>query len=74
MNDASIRNLVAAIMLQAAKDYVAGAPKKQQAILKDLRSSYMDMLSNGMSIAVAEQLELHPAEIAARMRQHHEIA
>jgi hypothetical protein len=30
----------------------------------------MDMLTNGTSINVAEQLEKHPAEIKERLRRH----
>ena len=70
MNEAGIRNLVCAIMMQAARDYLRSAEKKRELILKDLRSPYMDMLSNGMSIAVAEQLEKHPEEIRARLRKY----
>lgn len=85
MNDANLRNLACAIILQAAKDYFTKEEylteektetmfiRKRKAILKDLRSSYMDTLSNGTSIIVAEQLELHPEEIAARLRQHYEM-
>lgn len=74
MTDANIRNLACAIIMQAVKDFLDGTDKQRNAVLKDLRSPYMDMLSNGISAVVAEQLELHPEEIAARMRQHHEIA
>ncbi len=75
MNDANVRNLACAITMQAARDYfnAEGNTKKQKAILKDLRSKWMDFITNGTSVVVAEQLELHPEEIAARMRQHHEI-
>lgn len=75
MTDQSIRNLACAIIMQAVKDYFEAntTDKQRNAILKDLRSSRMDFISNGTSVIVAEQLELHPKEIAARMRQHHEI-
>ena len=74
MSDANIRNLACAIIMQAVRDFLDGTDKQRKAILKDLRSSYMDLLSNGTSVVVAEQLEKHPEEIAERMRQHHEIA
>lgn len=67
MNDAQARNLVCAIIMQAVRDYLRSASKKKALILKDLRSPYMDMISNGMSVIVAEQLELHPEEIRARL-------
>lgn len=67
MNDAQARNLVCAIIMQAVRDYLRSASKKKTLILKDLRSPYMDMISNGTSVIVAEQLELHPEEIRARL-------
>lgn len=85
MTDQSIRNLACAIILQAVKDYFTKTEykteekteamfiEKRKTILKDLRSHYMDMLSKGTSVIVAEQLELHPEDIAARLRQHGEI-
>lgn len=85
MTDQNLRNLACAIILQAAKDYFTRNEykteektermfaKKRKKILADLRSPYMDLLSSGTSIVVAEQLELHPEDIVARLRQHHEI-
>lgn len=85
MTDANIRTLVCEIIMQAARDYFTKDEykteekteemfaKKRKAILKDLRSSYMDFISNGTSVIVAEKLERHPEEIAARLRKHHEI-
>lgn len=69
MSDVAIRNLAAAITLQAVKDFVSGTPKQQKAILKDLRSSRMNFITSGMSTVVAEQLELHPDEIAERLHR-----
>lgn len=73
MNTKSIRNLAAAVMLQAVKDFVQGSAKKQSAILKDLRSNWMDFLTDGMSIVVAEQLEKNPDEIKQRMKKEEEL-
>jgi hypothetical protein len=69
MSDVAIRNLAAAITLQAVKDFVSGTLKQQKTILKDLRSSRMNFITNGMSTVVAEQLELHPDEIAERLHR-----
>lgn len=69
MGDIAIRNLVAAIILQAAKDFVYGTPAKKTAILKDLRSPRMEFMSNGQSVVIAEQLELYPDEIAERIKR-----
>lgn len=66
------KNLVAAIMLQAAKDYVDGTKAEQKQILRDLRSKYMTTLTDGQSAIIAEQLELHPNEIRQRLRKETE--
>ena len=75
MNDAQTRNLTCAIIMQAVKDYfdANGNTKKQETILKELRSKWMDFITNGTSVIVAEQLELHPEEIRERLEKHHEI-
>lgn len=74
MTDANIKSLTSAILLQAVKDYLSPRtkPKTQAQILKDLRSSHMDFITDGQSVIVAEQLELHLAEIKERLRQYHE--
>ena len=76
MNDTNIRELTCAITMQAVRDYFDPkvTPKKRAAILKDLRSSWMEAITNGTSVLVAEQLELNPEVIAERLRRHHEIA
>jgi hypothetical protein len=74
MTNQNIRNLACAITLQAVRDYFdTTSSKKKATILKDLRSSWMNAITNGTSVIVAEQLELHPEEIAARLRQNHEM-
>lgn len=72
--DADVKSLTIAIILQAVKDYfsVRTNDKKRAQILKDLRSPYMDLITDGQSVIVAEQLELHPAEIEARLRKSNE--
>jgi hypothetical protein len=64
------RNLGAAIVLQATKDYCNPTTTKamRKAILKDLHSSHLNQLSDGISLVVAEQLEKHPQEIAKRLK------
>ena len=66
----NIRNLTSAITLQAVKDFIDGNAKKRQAVLRDLRSAYMRLITDGLSLVVAEQLELHPEEIAERLRRN----
>lgn len=63
------KNLLAAIMLQAAKDYVDGTEAEKKQILRDLRSKYMRSLTDDQSAIIAEQLELHPTEIAERLNK-----
>lgn len=70
MTDINIRNLACAITMQAIEDFChTTKPEKRKAILKDLRSPYMDFITNGTSTIVAEQLELHPEDIAKRLRK-----
>lgn len=73
MNDYAIKQLAAAVMLQAVKDYF-NAPDtirktimSKAQIIKDLRSRWMRELTDGMSVIVAKQLLTHPAEIYARV-------
>lgn len=72
MNAENIKSMAAATMLQAVKDYFhwRTTPKKREVILKDLRSPWMDMFTNGMSFIVAEQLEKHPEEIKERLERN----
>ena len=69
MNEFAIKQLAAAVMLQAAKDYInATKDKKKKEILRDLKSGWMQTLSNGQSLIIAEQLEKHPEEIKRRIK------
>ena len=70
---ANYKQLAAAITLQAVKEYVYATRAKQKAILKDLRSAWMDFITDGFSLIVAEQLEKRPDEIRENLRLHHEI-
>lgn len=69
MEDGNIRELACAVCLQAVRDYFSTTyESSRKAILKDLRSPWMDMFSNGLSIVVAEQLEKEPEKIKERLR------
>ncbi len=69
MENSNIHELACAVCLQAVKDYLATTyDSSRKAILKDLRSPWMDMFSNGLSIVVAEQLEKEPEKIKERLR------
>lgn len=71
MNDALARNLACAITMQAVRDYFApnATDKKRREILKDLRSQWMDFITDGLSITIANQLEKNPDEIRERVRR-----
>ena len=71
MNDFIIRQVAAKVTLQAVKDFFASSTEGKQKILKDLRSAWMRMLTDGTSVNVAEQLEKHPEKIRERMRRHY---
>ena len=70
MSEFGIRNLAAAVTLQAVKDFFSGSTKKKQIILADLRSPWMQAFTGGTSVNVAEQLEKNPEEIRERFRKH----
>ena len=72
MSEFAIRQLAAAVMLQAVKDYFGkkATEGRRRVILKDLRSAWMLMLTNGTSANVAEELEKNPDEIRERVRKH----
>ena len=67
MYEHDINQLAAAVMLQAVKDYVEATKSGKIMILHDLRSGWMQTLSNGQSLIIAEQLEKHPDEIKRRI-------
>ena len=68
------RSLGKAIVYEAIKEFAEekNNPKMQHKILKDLRSPYMDFVSEGMSVIVAEKLETNPDEICDRVRRFEE--
>lgn len=64
------RQLAFAILMQAVRDYCRTTSETTKiVILQDLRTDYMDNITDGMSIVAAEKLELYPKDIAARLRQ-----
>ena len=65
----SCRNLGCAVALQAAKDFFDTrnvATKK--AILRALRSDYMDLITDSTSVYLAEKLEKEPEVIKERVK------
>lgn len=65
-----IDNLASAVLLQAVKDYCGGSDREKRAILKDLRSPWMDFFTQGRAKVVAQELERNPDEIKERMKRH----
>lgn len=66
----NIRQLACAVMLQATRDYVRGTKAERDSILKDLRSPWMDHLTQGTSNIVAERLENNIGSISRRLRKY----
>jgi hypothetical protein len=66
------RELGFAVAKRAVKDYFKVNPAKQKVILKELRSDWMMLLTDGASESFAEQLVLHPKEIKERLGKYDE--
>ena len=69
------RNLAAAVLLQAAKDYCdRGTTKEQQkVIIKDLKGQWMDFFTNGTSKSVANELLTNEKIIRIRLKKCEEL-
>jgi len=67
----SIRQLGSAVILQAVKDFFEVPPKKQKVIIKDLKSEWMNFLTDGKSLIVAEQLKSNPGKIKRMVKRHY---
>ena len=60
-----------AVVIQAIKDYIEAehSPKKQRAIIKQLRSPWLDWLSNGLSVQLADRLKTNARETYDRLKK-----
>ena len=69
--DERYRELGATITYQAIRDFIAcrKEPAKQATIIKQLKTPYMDLISNGLAPILAEKLETHPREVCNRVKQ-----
>lgn len=69
--DECYRELGAVITYQAIRDFIAcrKEPAKRAAIIKQLKSPYMDLISNGLAPILAEKLETNPREVCNRVKQ-----
>ena len=66
------RNLGAAIAMQAAKDYEHASPAMRRVIIKDLRSQYMDTITNGMGAMLADALKKDHKTVIRRIKNMEE--
>jgi hypothetical protein len=66
-----LNNIGCKVILQAVKDYFR-QPKMRKTILKDLRSTWMDWLTNGKAAWYADVLEHHPEKIRENLRKYEE--
>lgn len=64
------KELGAAVAMEAIKEYFASSPAKQRAIIKDLKSPWMELLTSGASLWLAEKLKHNPKEIQARFDKY----
>ena len=65
------KSLVAAILLQATRDYCnATSDAEKRTIIRDLRSEYICNLSNDQSAIIANKLIRQPKAIADRLKRH----
>ena len=67
----SIKSLTASIIMQAVRDFF-DYPHQKYTILQELRSEWMDYITDGLSVVIADELEKHPKEIAERMKRYYE--
>ena len=67
LNIDGIKNLSAAMLLNATKEYFDANEGQKKVIIKDLRSGWCDMLTDGRSLIIAEKLLTHPEEIKERL-------
>ena len=70
MYEQNVKQLVAAILLQAVEDYVSGNYNRKN-ILRELRSKHMERLSGDMGRIVADRLEFHLDEVAENIGKNH---
>lgn len=70
MYEENVRQLVAAILLQAVEDYVSGDYDRPN-ILRELRSKHMERIAGDMGRITAERLEFHFDEVVKNIGKNH---
>lgn len=63
--------LACAVITQATKDYFDKGTDKAEKnkIIKDLKSDWMDWLTDGLSVVVAKQIKTNPGAIARKLKK-----
>lgn len=71
MNTENYKQLGATITYQAILDFIKAkdSPRKQAAIIKQLKTPYMDLISGGLAPILAEKLQNNPQEICDRVKR-----
>lgn len=58
-----------AVAVQAIKDFFEGTDKQKKAIIKQLRSPWMNFITNELAWRLAEELETNPKEVRRRFKK-----
>lgn len=67
-----IKNLASATLIEAAREYCEVETTQQKnKIIKDLNTTWMDFLTDGMSINVARELQRNGPAIKKRLENIH---
>lgn len=70
MYEENVKQLVAAILLQAVEDYVSGKYDRKN-ILRELRSKHIERIAGDMGRITADRLEFHFDEVAKNLGKNH---
>jgi hypothetical protein len=70
MYEENYKELGCAVAIQAMKDYFVSSAAKQRAIIKDLKSPWMELITGGASVCLAEKLKSNPKEIEKRCNEY----
>jgi hypothetical protein len=62
------RQLGCAVAIQAAKDYEKATPAQRRHIIKDLRSDYMETITDGLSVYLADALRNNHTAVIKRIK------
>ncbi len=57
-----------AVAIQALKDFFNGTDKQQKVIIKQLKSEWMNFITDNLAWRLAEELLKNPAEVKRRFK------